>query len=200
MSMVRKPFWRRIRLLYIDAVLLACLLVVVVMHRHEMRWGSREISRYLQNEITSPSERHMYLRGRDLVRRDMPEAALPWLEEAARIDPTSKAVVYLAEAHYKLNRYPQALKYFQRYTQLNPTDLKAHLRIAEIESKSGNPAGARLALLRGCDFFRANLPLFESQQDGSVDAKYNDKARKTYQMYLDNLESMEKALHKLQHD
>ncbi len=57
----------------------------------------------------------------------------------------------------------------------------------------GNPAGARQALLRGRDFFRANLPLFEPQQDDSVAAKYNNKARKTYQMYLDNLESLEKG-------
>ena len=62
----------------------------------------------------------------------------------------------------------------------------------------GNPAGARQALLRGRDFFRANLPLFEPQQDDSVAAKYNNKARKTYQMYLDNLESLERALRELQ--
>ena len=87
--MAAKPFWRRISVWHVNAVVIALILVLGVAYRTELRWAARELPRYLHGEIGTPAETRMYNAAARLVyaneRLELAESFLFIVKGSARV-------------------------------------------------------------------------------------------------------------------
>ena len=59
--------------------------------------------------------------GRDFLRTQRFESAIPYLQKAVRFNPKDKeALYYLAEAYYNLKNYALAIRYFEKFFAIDP--------------------------------------------------------------------------------
>jgi DNA-binding SARP family transcriptional activator len=67
-----------------------------------------------------------------------------------------------------------------RFIELDPTRVKAYLRLSSIYAKKKQFDHAREVLQRGLNYFGPNMSKYIPRPDDTVKDKYNDKARKIY--------------------
>ncbi len=59
--------------------------------------------------------------GRDFLRTQRFESAIPYLQKAVRLNPNDKeALYYLAEAYYNTKNYALAIRYFEKFFAIDP--------------------------------------------------------------------------------
>jgi tetratricopeptide (TPR) repeat protein len=91
----------------------------------------------------------LFLAGTALCRLGRHEEALPRLVAAVEHNPTLRfGLPYLlaGDALYALGRWEEALDAYERYGDINSSDLRGHLGRARAQHRLGDSAGAREAL------------------------------------------------------
>lgn len=90
-------------------------------------------------------------RGRQLLETNNPAQAAFVLERAYRLEPEKQSIVEpLAIACYNFGRYGEALDYFTKLVELNPSSSYAHFGLGMSLKKTGYQTRARGHLKMAC--------------------------------------------------
>ncbi|MFT5117954.1 MAG: tetratricopeptide (TPR) repeat protein [Kiritimatiellia bacterium] len=180
-----------------NAALYMILTTLMVSQWEMIQWAHGESNKYRDERISSPIERYWYRDAKEYLEAGEPEKALPLLVRSVNVDPTSKAVFYLAETLSELHQYSQALARYEQYILLNPKFTDSYYRASEVHQKLGQSPAARDVLLRGRDFLQTIIPQNVPQIDRSVRTRFNNKALQVYQQMKVDLAMFEAKLLKL---
>ncbi len=133
----------------------------------------------------------MYNRAKRIVEKKINSyEAKELLDESIAIDPNSDAVYWLAEYYFTAGQYDRAEQQYMRFIELDPTQVKAYLKISTIYAKKEQPKRARAVLQSGLNYFGANMSKYKPRPDDTVREKYNGKAGKIYDKYRSAVEML----------
>jgi len=93
----------------------------------------------------APSPESAYLIGKMMLKEQKAKEAIPYLEEAAKMENEAKAYkafIYLAEAYQSLNNFPKARSIAYKASKLNPTAGKPYIIIGDMYAASAKECGS----------------------------------------------------------
>jgi tetratricopeptide (TPR) repeat protein len=191
--MADNRWWRRISLRHLNVVLYLSLGAIMMGYGPELGWAVRALPAYLRGDIPAPIERSMYLSAATLP----PAEAVPLLEQSIAIDPHTEAVHILAKKLKEAGKADAARKHYERYLEIDPFVREAYLELAALLEEQHEREEAARVLKRGVRHFRSHVDRFRPRADPSVEARYNDKARRVHAEYAESVKVLEAALQHL---
>jgi len=176
---------RSIRLLHVNLVLYAALVVAGFSYRSDLRWALKALPSYLDGSIASPVETVFYVRARRMLEERHVDLAPAerLLRASLAIDPNTEAGYWLAELYARVGREREALERFEAYLEIDPTRVETYLRIADLLERKNQDDRAREVLRKGIDYFESRVDRYVPRPDDRVDDDYNRKAVLTHESY-----------------
>ena len=92
------------------------------------------------------------------------------------IDPLGESAYWVARHHLEAGEDERALSGFLEYLEVDPTDFRSYLKIAEIHRRNGRTDEQLEILERGVRFFEAGAVKHVARPDPAVGDRYNQKA------------------------
>lgn len=133
------------------------------------------------NEL-EPSPASSYMIAKMLVQKEQTSEALPYLEDALKIDDDeTKADIYLlmADVYRKMNNYPTARKYARQALDLRPNEGHAYLIIGDMYANSADECGNNEMSKKAAYWVAVDM----YQMAKKVDDEIADIAQKRIEVY-----------------
>jgi len=197
--MEAKLSWRRTRLFHINVALYLLILLVMILFGRELRWAFNEFPGYWNGTIGSPVERKLYREAKSIIQgnHNMTNAQ-ELLEQSIAIDPHTDAVFWLGEYFLQTHQEDQALEQFNRFLEVDPTEVDAYSKVASILEKKKRYEEARQALQKGILYFESQLTKYRPRINPEVRATYNHKALRVFSQYERAAQRLKIEIHRLE--
>ena len=169
---------------WLNAGLLALLVVVVGLHARALSWAFVQFDDYRQGYIASPLERELYLEGEDLLYQSgQPDAAIAVLERSVRIDPNTEARFFLAESYRARGELSRAAQEYESFLRIDYLHIKARKALIEVYRQLGSADLAVRTAQTGVAIFSGMARQYRPKPDASVGDRYNLKAVRLQRRY-----------------
>jgi len=188
--MPERPFWRHIKLRHVNVALYVVIGCLLVLFWRELRWAADQFPGYLDGTFSDPPERELFQEAQAILDEGDEERAQALFRESLAIDPLGESAYWVARHHLEAGRDAQALKGFVEYLEVDPTNFRTYLKIAEIHGRNGRPLDERAILERGVRFFEAGAARHVPRPDPAVGEVYHRKALETQRRFVTGSEQL----------
>ena len=143
----------RVRLRHVNVALYVVIGCLLVLFWRELRWAGDQFPRYLDGTFDDPPERVLFREAQAILDDGDEERAQTLFRESLGIDPLGESAYWVARQHFEAGEDEQALEGFLAYLEIDPTNFRSYLKIAEIHRRNGRPTDGVAILERGVRFF-----------------------------------------------
>lgn len=185
-------------LIVANLVVYGLLLGLVGLYRADISWGTKSFQAYRavegEAEFQMTADQARLSQAESALKEGRFEQAIALADESLEIEPYSKGWLLKAVASRQLGRDDDAMRFYTRYVEIDPSLVEPYLDIARIHFRRNEFDQAAEILNRGASEFRSRLTTYQPQLDATAADRENRKAIEIYESYRVSVERLESAL------
>jgi len=182
------------RLLAVNAVVFSVAALLALVFGPSIRFGWRQLPRYIEGDIGYPEERLWVMRAENLLEEGGdPAVAKALLERSLSVAPSGKAHYLLAEACRASGDVEAALGHYRDSLRLDAAEARTYLQAAALLRASGREEEAVELLKSGIERLEYLVPRFVPAEDPDAESRANEKAVRVYRELREGLAALRPA-------